>query len=316
MKKILKNLEPSIRAYLGDAFCFSIINDRAFESGWVYDKYIHLEYTPTDGQIKYADYDYYDFVPDQGVFIKSFIEYPYTHCNEHIICDQVIQMIDNNEYCFALWDELAVTNFLFKEDEKGEYEHGCFVYGYDSVEKLFYMQGYLRDNAWSHFQVPFSVFYKAVSYCPEKGEIALIGYKVKEDYKWNFNYEKIRAGLELYREYNSESENNYDLNAITKFFSNLSPGKIIHYPSLYCIYEHKKIFTRRISYLVQNGYIKDPAMEKKVKELEKMSRKILLLGICYNHSFEIEIFDLIFCEAKKMIATERKILGVIHWNKE
>ena len=54
MKKILKNLQPSIRSYLGDAFCFSIINDWAFDSGWVYDKYIHLEYTSFDRQIKYA----------------------------------------------------------------------------------------------------------------------------------------------------------------------------------------------------------------------------------------------------------------------
>lgn len=116
MQKVLKNIEPSIRTYLGDAFCFSIIDDVAFESGWVYDKYIHLEYTPLDGQIKYAGYDYYDFVPDQGVFIKSYIEYPYIHCNKDIVCNQIIQMIDNNEYCFALWNETVVTNYLFQEN--------------------------------------------------------------------------------------------------------------------------------------------------------------------------------------------------------
>ena len=45
MKKILKNVQPSIRAYLGLACCYSIIDEQAFNSGWVYDKYIHLEYT-------------------------------------------------------------------------------------------------------------------------------------------------------------------------------------------------------------------------------------------------------------------------------
>ena len=76
MKKILKNVQPSIRAYLGLACCYSIIDEQAFNSGWVYDKYIHLEYTSYDSQIKYADYEHYDFVSAQGVFAKSFIEYP------------------------------------------------------------------------------------------------------------------------------------------------------------------------------------------------------------------------------------------------
>ena len=51
MKKILKNVQPSIRAYLGLACCYSIIDEQAFNSGWVYDKYIHLEYTSYDSQI-------------------------------------------------------------------------------------------------------------------------------------------------------------------------------------------------------------------------------------------------------------------------
>ena len=312
MKKVLKNLEPSIRTYLGDAFCFSIIDDHAFRSGWVYDKYIHLEYTAMDGQIKYADYDYYDFVPDQGVFIKSFIEYPYSFCNENVICDQIIQMIGNHEYCFALWDELVVTNFLFHEKEKGEYEHGCFVYGYDSEERVFYMQGYLQDNIWEHFCVPFHVFYKAISYCPEKEEIALIGYKVKEDYKWNFDYDKMRTSLDRYVKYSTNPDNNFDLNAIIKFFSHLIPGKMIHYPSLYCVYEQKTIFKKRIIFLIQEGYIKEDSILEKVKKLEQISRKILLLGIRYNTSFEMEIFDLMFHEVKKMITAEKEILPARH----
>ena len=43
MKKILKNVQPSIRAYLGLACCYSIIDEQAFTSGWVYDlSLIHI----------------------------------------------------------------------------------------------------------------------------------------------------------------------------------------------------------------------------------------------------------------------------------
>ena len=209
MIKVLKNVEPLVRSYLGDAFCFSIISDKAFESGWIYDKYIHLEYTPSDGQIKYADYDYYEFVPDQDLFIKSFIEYPYEHCTQNIIVQQITKMIDNNEYCFALWDETVVTNYLFEEYCEGQYEHGCFIYGYDSEKQIFYTEGYFNNNKWEHYTIPYEVFYKAVAYCPERGEIAFISYKEIADYEWKIDYQKVRKELEKYIE-NASAETKKD----------------------------------------------------------------------------------------------------------
>ena len=137
MKKILKNVQPSIRAYLGLACCYSIIDEQAFNSGWVYDKYIHLEYTPYDSQIKYADYEHYDFVSAQGVFAKSFIEYPYDFCSETILCEYICKMLDEGEYCFALWNETIITNYLYEKQNPGIYEHGCFVYGYDRIRRCF-----------------------------------------------------------------------------------------------------------------------------------------------------------------------------------
>lgn len=313
VKRILKNLEPTIRAYLGDAFCFSIIDDLAFDTGWVYDKYIHLEYTPFDGQIKYADYDYYDFVPDQGLFIKSFIEYPYSYCNEKIISNQIMQMIDNNEYFFALWNEIVITNYLFREKENAVYEHGCFVYGYDSEEKLFYTQGYLNNEKWEHYTIPFDVFYKAISYYPEKGEMAFIGYKVKNDYEWKFDYKKTKKELELYikRGLSSEISDYYDTNGVTNFFANIVMGKKIHYPSVYCIYEHRIVFEKRISYLIQQGYIEDNNIVESATELKKLSRKILLMVIRYNLSMEKEIFGIIYEEVKKMLIVEKNLLSKI-----
>lgn len=155
MRKILKNLKPTIRSYLGDAFCFSIIDDLALDTGWVYDKYIHLKYTPDDGHIKYSAYDYYEFVPSEGVFVKSFLEYPQKFCSQNRICGIIQQMIDNDEYCFALWDEHIITNYLYREHNEEVYEHGCFVYGYDDEKKVFYSQGYFQNNRWEKLCIPY-----------------------------------------------------------------------------------------------------------------------------------------------------------------
>lgn len=315
MKVILKNLEPSIRAYLGDAFCFSIINDHAFDSGWIYDKYVHLEYTPFDRQMKYAGYDYYDFVPDQGVFIKSFIEYPYVYCMEEILCCQIMQMIDRNEYCFALWDETVVTNYLLQKEEETVYEHGCFVYGYDREERIFYTQGYISNEKWEYNAIPFDVLYKAISYCPEKGEIALIGYKVKENYKWKFDYEKTKKEMNLYssRLFSPRVKDNYDSNAVVQFFSNLVAGETIHYPSVYCMYEHRIIFEKRIAYLISHHYIEKNAVIERAEELKKISRKILLLVIRYNEVMESEIYSVLYKEVKKMLDCEKELFSCINF---
>lgn len=310
MKKVLKNLVPSIRPYLGDAFCFSIIDDVAFDSGWVYDKYIHIEYTPYDGQIKYADYDYYDFVPDQGVFIKSFIEYPYKFCTQEVICNTIKRMIDNNEYCFALWDETVVTNHLFHQEDEEIYEHGCFVYGYDDESEVFLSQGYIQNERWEHFDVPFDVFYEAISYCPQKGEIALIGYKPRLEYEWKFDYDRMKKNMHIYMERGKENvgDNFYDINAVKSFFSNLEIGKIIHYPSLYCMYEHKVIFTRRLEFLLANHLFVNEEVVAQAKRIAKTYRKIMLLGIQYNASMDSRLLGVICDEVKKVVTEEREML--------
>lgn len=153
MKKILNCVEPTIRTYLGDAFCFSIINEFAFSKGWVFDKYINIQYNPNDQHIKYADYDYYDFVAGEGVFIKSFTQIPISKCNQQFICKVIEQMIDDGEYFFALFDENVVTNYLFGKQSTEIFEHGCFIYGYDSVTKVFFMEGYVKDHHFTTLQV-------------------------------------------------------------------------------------------------------------------------------------------------------------------
>lgn len=313
MKIVLKNIEPTIRAYLGDAFCFSIIDDIAFQSGWIYDKYIHIEYTPADAHIKYADYDYYDFVPDQGVFIKSFIEYPNEHCTENIVCDVVKRMINNKEYCFALWNETIITNYLFGEKNDEVYEHGCFIYGYDDENRVFYSQGYIRNELWEHFTIPYSVFYKAVSYCKEKRECAFIGYKLVESYNWECNVDKMKFELSKYKDnfIKERGKNHYDANALLGFFHSLKEGEMIHYPSLYCLYEHKQIFARRLNYMYKRQLLKDMAAVEKGNNLVKLYRKLMLLGIKYNASMDSKLFQIICSVMKNAIEKEIDIIDYL-----
>ena len=308
MQKILKNVEPSIRTYLGDAFCFSVIDDLAFGSGWIYDKYIRLEYTPEDGHIKYADYDYYDFIPGEGVFIKSFTQIPIGACSREYICDVVIQMLENGEYFFALWDENVVFSYLTGEEYTGIYEHGCFIYGYDSGRKMFYSQGYVTSEKWERFTVPFDVFYQALSYFPEKGEIAFIGYKVVENYKWEFDFDKMKTAM---CEFLQETVCNkiYNIKAEEIFFEMMLTKEYLHYPSLYCMFEHKKIMGKRLNFLMQNHFIKENSQfVNQVHHLEKNFRSILITGIEYNRKKTEYLKQTLYKMAVEAIKEERSFM--------
>lgn len=308
MKKILKNLEPSIRAYLGDAFCFSIIDDVAFESGWVFDKYIHIEYTPEDGQIKYADYDYYDFVPGEGVFIKSFTQIPIGCCRKNEMCGQIEEMIEGGEYFFALWDEHVITNYLYQTDRTDVYEHGCFLYGYDSDAKIFYTQGYLGEEKWERAKIPYDVFYQALSYFPEKGEIAYIGYEPVKNKVWQFDADRMKKGMSEYgRSLISDKDRILDLRAEKVFFENIQRGRQVHYPSLYCLYEHKKVMRRRIEFLTKRYDIESGEMLcESMRGIEKQFKKIMLLGIQFLMNHQTYLREAIVKKAMEAIENEQE----------
>lgn len=313
MKRVLKNLEPSIRAYLGDAFCFSIIDDAAFESGWVYDKYIHTEFTPQDGQIKYADYDYYDFVPGEGVFVKSFTEIPIGCCNQGYICRLIEEMLDEKEYFFALWDEQVITNYLYQEEETGGYEHGCFLYGYDSEKQVFYTQGYLGEEKWKRVQIPYDVFYQALSYFPEKGQIAFSGYQLAGDYEWKFDFERIKAGLRGYtNSLQSEDGRMLDLRAQQQFFERIWMTRQIHYPSLYCLYEHKNIMERRVNFLMEQQYIeRDEKLCDYARQIKKEYKKLMLMGVQFIMNRQTFLLEAICKKAVEALEKEKVFMELL-----
>lgn len=307
MKKILDTYEPTIRTYLGDAFCFSIIDKYAFETGWIYDKYMHIEYTPFDGHIKYKGYDYYDFVPDEGVFIKSYVECCYDCCDEKTFCNIVVEMLENNEYCFALWNETEVTNYLFGRNDYNQYEHGCLIYGYDDEKKLFYSQGYINNEKWEQFTVPFSVLYKAIMYCREKNVVAFIGYKVRKDYAWKANDDLIKKEVTTYF-IDVAKDSSSDIEAAYSFFSNLNSGEYIHYPSLYCMYEHKKLFLKRLSYIRF-----DSSKLSEYKAIVSYYKKIMLLGMQFNKNRDYSIFTSMLELAKKSIEMEKQFAKALNF---
>ena len=127
------------------------------------------------------------------------------------------------------------------------------------------------------------------------------------------NYEKMKEEINLYSERARlpVMSDNYDSHTVIHFFSNLTVGEAIHYPSVYCIYEHKALFEKRIKYLLAHGYIENNGVMELAAEVRKSSRKVLLMVIRYNSSMEKELLDIIYKEVKRMSDIEKELLSKI-----
>ena len=89
---------------------------------------------------------------------------------------------------------------------------------------------------------------------------------------------------------------------------------MIHYPSLYCLYEHKQIFARRLNYMYKRQMLQDIGVVEKENNLVKLYRKIMLLGIQYNASMDSKLFQNI-CNVMKN-AIEKEIDSINYCNEK
>lgn len=309
MLKILKTVEPEIRTYLGEAFCFSIIGDEAFGDGWIYDKYVDIEYTAQDRHIKYWGYDYYDFASGE-VFIKSYTQIPIASYDEMKVCSIIENMINNNEYFVGFWNETIIYNYFNGTLLTEEFEHLCFIYGYDSCKRLFFSQGYVKDEKWQKFTLPYGLVVEALLTFKDKEEIGFNGYQIMDSVKWKANKEVIVEKLNGF--FKGENRN---IEAEYQFFRDVAIYKTIHQQSVYCIYEHKKIMLKRINYLIKEDVI--DGMQKEIMtryhQLVNSSKNLLLLSIKYKSDGSLDCLDKLLINAKKMIEQEKKIMeDIIH----
>lgn len=121
--------------------------------------------------------------------------------------------------------------------------------------------------------------------------------------------------MEEYKKRTQEEEvsDNLDKNAVVKFFLNLSPHQRIHYPSVYCIYEHRTIFYKRLECLVKKGYMADEGMLDLAKQGCKMARQVLLMVLRFNASGEEKDFGLMCCQVTKMLDVEKELMQKLNY---
>lgn len=316
MCKILNVNKPIIRAYLRHAFAISMLDKKAFDSGWIYDKYIQLEYNKENLENPYINYVDYNFFANDGVFIKQHFLLSLTKDRNQII-NFIHDIIDDNFYYFTQWNEMYIKDKAAYKNY--DFPHACMIYGYD--EKFLYTMGYTTKNwKWTNHKVSNEEFVKAImvsDWFPDN--FWCDTFKGVEDFQWRFSEENMLNELRQYI-FGRNNENNnvfYGLAGCKKFAKDINKfsddGFWIPRPSIYTIVEHKKMMINRINYLIN---------EKKMLELNDMLfsyqkilldlQTVLLQALKYNISLKKELGKKIANNLFGVFMREEEVVNILY----
>lgn len=317
MKKELRIVTPAIRAYLRHAFPLSIIGELAFKSGWIFSKYIYVEYNRDNLLNCYLNYKYYDFFKEDGVFIRHYWLFPFDKCRSKII-DFFKEIINADTYVFSEWNEKVIEG---KEAyQKKFFPHACLLYGYDDKKEVFMTEGYLSDAwKWEKHEVPFLDL--SLALLPEKNNkdhLWCDAFKVNPDYFWEFNFEKM---LDEFRHFLDCSRDVEGINGMRFFVSDIglwvAQGLLVPRPSMFLLVEHAILMEKRLHYLMKYGYVSYNSsvlysFEKLVKRIKIIQGVVIKYNIIIDkklgEKIQYELLDVINCEEQILRQVFRKII--------
>lgn len=299
MNQILGVGEPIIRSYPFRANVTSILNNHPYFLDWLYNNHIQLfcgVYPAVTNFDTYLDtYEplsrvHYPLIETQ--FIKKEI---FTS-NGMDICEFIMNSINLGYYVYLGVD----TFYLPLYSSPNHLGHDIFIYGYNSENKQFYVADFF-NGTYSREVVEFNSFRNAFesefSDTNEFKGIQLLK-RIDEGHqsKYQFNVEYVVTQLE---DYNNEVNTSMRYAALEvplldpegRTSGNRTWGLGVYRSlaevfdqetispvtlrSLHALYEHKKLMTARVSYLINRGFLDDTLhLENKITQIENNTLKL------------------------------------------
>lgn len=286
MKKILSVNNPYVRCYNHHAFPTGILGSYHKENSWLYNNFLQIEFNPNARRPIDFVFDY--FFEDERAFIKGYYMIPEGDKNETNFIPIIRELIDSNSYIVGIWDEYYIR--AKSPFHRNHYEHNYIIYGYDDIERTLFSAGYVGENmTWSKFTVKYDEFVKSL--VVDKGFIRFNNFIPSRSFNSKINYKKISNGINKYLESDNavkEHESIYGTQGVQGFFEFIKNdicknAEMVHLPSIFALYEHKKLMLERIIYLDQHNFVKlNGEWEKVLKTNVDIYKKIINLCIKYN----------------------------------
>jgi hypothetical protein len=261
---------------------------------WFASRYIHCQFddrSPTNKfNLSYA-YIKENWAVEDKLLLRHSINIRMSVLDR---CDwDIIQLlkeaINNGYYPNGLYNEEMIPG---KKSYLAQYYlHDYMLYGYDDEKKSFLSAGYLSDQKYESFLIPYANM-KAALLSRRDGKLFLDFWKYNEKKSPCFDYFKLKKELKLYLDsaipassvlhkkvfYGSKalSALGIRLREDYKRFGVVDPRYTRG------IMEHKFFMKLRVEFLMKNGYIKKERYYHFANDVYKMAERIHLLGIKFT----------------------------------
>ena len=207
--------------------------------------------------------------------------------------------------------------------QKYHFYHDYLLIGYNDEKQVFYSVGFLKDDRFQKFEIPYINMKKAVETLFDTYiGIDLLEYNARRVANVPITFHNMLSELIDYLNSINKTSNKivnsetyYGLAAILEL-CNYIKREACQHQNIEIKYmrgfmEHKFFMNKRINYLFEQGYIKNSLSINYSEEVYKISEKVHLLAIKYLMTHQNNIIDSIVESIKQTIKIEKEYLPII-----
>ena len=318
MKILPLEKKPWIQAYHLRNYELGILQEK---KPWVYNKYINIYY---DG-IRFGH-----VMPESRYFeLERVMDVQRFRLDKSIFSLEILDfvswfsaLIEDGWYIYVFLDDYYIEAKI-SVYHKTHFRHTSLIYGVDEDNKLFYAIGYIEDQKYKEFTIPFEDFRKAISTHFDRDNEPFIkkaidrvefdAFRINPAYKFEFNLKEVYLGISDYL--NSCNPHNrdkqgfvYGINCEHSFIDYVSKSSNFLDPRFSRFFmEMKDITLRRLEYLSREGYISTQCRDL-YAPLVKKQNAIHMLFLKYNIKQSAEVINRICDMMEEIIADEERVL--------
>ncbi|AEY67382.1 hypothetical protein [Clostridium sp. BNL1100] len=264
IKKILSFNKPFIRCYQHYAFPTGIIEANLPNKDYLYNNFINIVYKK--GYLTDIEFDMPYFMSMEGLFVSIYAMFPSEFYDTPNLVNYIKKCINNNIYVSGIWNEFFIPAKLGYM--KFNFERNYLIYGFNDETNSFLSSGYIGDDIWDDFEVPYDDFVKSL--VVKDGYIRFNNYILNTNFNKGLDFSVISERIKNYLDSKPfiEEDFSFGIKGIYDYFFFLGEDGI-KLPSLYALYEHKSTMLKRLMLLNELGYIEF------YKELEVQLKKVV-----------------------------------------
>lgn len=297
-KKVLYTGEPSVKFNQIESSVLSIVDKEKDYEIWFNNNFIQLIVSENAhwGAFLFANNVVYD-CPWLNMAKLD---------HKMIVGDIVSYLKGKLEHDVYIWMNIEIINIPIYNLSVNY--HDVFIYGYDDSKKIFYCADFFEGGHYQRNTITYESILKGYNNMRNYHEtlgVVLIWKKKHTIYKNKYtnSVEIIRNGIRNYllgiypfgkHEYMERSDlhsHKYGIEiyqVLINYCESLINGsdKYLDYRMFDMLYQHKKIMSVRVLYMIKKGYMHDDILEEHIKKIEKKALIIRNLFIKYTIKIE------------------------------